>query len=164
MGESARQIEITESIIKFRKFLLVLVWITPLVGLIVLLMIQFLFPPTLGQTLSFHSDLVIYLLAICLGVIGYVHFRMLPKARRIKEPYFRFNIHLKAVMVTVNFVGFSGLFLGLLTLLLERVIPNLFEIGSFFVLSIGYGIFLLKFEILPTFHSYEIGKEILVKS
>ncbi|MFW9853441.1 MAG: hypothetical protein ACFFFG_00175 [Candidatus Thorarchaeota archaeon] len=156
MGGSNRETEITQSIIKFRKLLLFLVWFTSFLSLFVLLVVQVIFPQPSGHFLAFHSNLVIVLILVCVIVVSFAHFRMLPKARRIKDPFLRFNVHLKALMIVVNILGLSGLFMGLTTLLLERVALDWLEIGVFFIFSFTYGTYLLIIEILPVFRDYQI--------
>jgi hypothetical protein len=91
-----------------------------------------------------------------------VHLRLIPKVRKIKEPFHRFNLHIVIFLLSVQPFGLFGLFLGLIGLFFEGLI-NWLIVCIFFAVGFLHSGLLYIIEIGPTLDACEIGKTIPIR-
>ncbi|MFX0171695.1 MAG: hypothetical protein ACFE9L_07235 [Candidatus Hodarchaeota archaeon] len=160
--KTEKEITITESSVEFRKtFFLFILFSTVLYFLFLVFLEIFRVKYTREYQESILildiSLLVLILLNILITL--FVHLRLVPRARQIKEPFHRFGIHTAIFILGIQPFCLLGLFIGIITLLSGSI--NWRIVCLFFLIGFLHGGFLYVVEIAPSLRACEIGKIIL---
>ena len=159
-SEKPKEIIITENSIKFRRIFFLMIISSTMLGLFILIILQFLMEENPSEKEFYLELFILILLIVSLGLLGIIYLRLIPKARKIREPFHRFQLHSIIFILGVESFGLFGLITGLIQLFLGNNKVDWFVVGFFFNLAILNALILYLTEINPTLNACEIGKRI----
>jgi hypothetical protein len=158
-----KELVITESSIKFKKIFFLLILLSTVLYFLFLIIIDFFGIKNVKQTsFPLFEEFLQILIFLSIILVLFVHLRLIPKVRKIKEPFHRFNLHIVIFLLSVQPFGLFGLFLGLLGLFFEGLI-NWLIVCIFFAVGFLHSGLLYIIEIGPTLGACEIGKTIPIR-
>ncbi|MFX0182658.1 MAG: hypothetical protein ACFE95_06195 [Candidatus Hodarchaeota archaeon] len=159
-----KELVITESSIKFKRVFFLLILLSTVLYFLFLVCIDVFGIKNVKETsFPLFEDFLQILIFLSIIIVLFVHLRLIPKVRKIKEPFHRFNLHIVIFLFGVQPFGLFGLFLGLIGLFFEGSV-NWLIVCIFFAIGFLHSGLLYFIEIGPTLRACEVGKTIPIHS